>query len=129
MRFSSLRSALPSTGERHRIFSWQVAFLSLVTGILNALYWSVRNNPDDWSSLWIAGLLVRRGETGQLYDYDSVDFAAWAGPAWGEIVHFRSSLSSSPSLCPYPRGRLCCRPISGGLRPLSGVATVAFDDR
>ncbi|WP_024795923.1 glycosyltransferase 87 family protein [Tomitella biformata] len=80
-----------------RILTWPVFIVGLATGLLNALYWTSRQQPDDWSSLWIAGLLVRQGKTGHLYDHDPVDFAAWAGPAWDELV-----TAGTASAAPHP---------------------------
>lgn len=69
-----------------RILTLPVVVLALVVAVLNALYWRGRQFPDDWASLWIAGTLVRNGDAEHIYDFDPVDFASWAGPAWGEVI-------------------------------------------
>ncbi|AEK35424.1 putative membrane protein [Corynebacterium variabile DSM 44702] len=81
--------------ERPRILSGYVLVLSVFAGLVNALYWSGRQQPDDWSSLWIAGILVNNGNSDHIYDFDPTDFAAWSGSAWQEVI-VTNDLSAAP---------------------------------
>ncbi|MDN5682974.1 hypothetical protein [Corynebacterium glyciniphilum] len=42
------------------VLTLPVTLIALVCGFINALFWNGRQQPDDWSSLWIAGTLVNR---------------------------------------------------------------------
>ncbi|MBC2682347.1 DUF2029 domain-containing protein [Corynebacterium sp. 4HC-13] len=86
---------LRSDHNRPRILSGYVVALSVIAGLVNVLYWSGRQQPDDWSSLWIAGVLVKNGNSAHIYDFDPIDFAAWSGPAWQKVIE-------TNELSPYP---------------------------
>lgn len=68
------------------IISLPIFLFSLVFGALMIFVWQKRTQPDDWASLWIAGLLVDRGQQIHLYDHAPVDFGAIVGPAWLELA-------------------------------------------
>lgn len=36
------------------VLTLPVTLIALVCGFINALFWNGRQQPDDWSSLWIA---------------------------------------------------------------------------
>ena len=82
---------------RPRILTGYVVVLSVIAGLVNALYWSGRQQPDDWSSLWIAGILVNNGDSDHIYDFDPTDFAAWSGSAWQQVI-----ASHDLSAAPHP---------------------------
>ncbi|WP_312977244.1 hypothetical protein [Corynebacterium sp.] len=48
-----------------------MTLIALVCGFINALFWNGRQQPDDWSSLWIAGTLANQGDKEHIYDHDT----------------------------------------------------------
>lgn len=79
------------------VLTLPVTLIALVCGFINALFWNGRQQPDDWSSLWIAGTLVNQGDKEHIYDHDPSDFAAWSGPAWRDIIS-----NHDTSVAPHP---------------------------
>lgn len=71
-----------AAGSSTAIVSLPIFILSLIIGGLMVFIWQKRTQPDDWASLWIAGLLVDRGQQENLYDHAPVDFSAIVGSAW-----------------------------------------------
>ena len=65
-----------------RILSPAILVWAVLAGVLNAVVWHGHQQTDDWSSLWIAGLIAHGGDSASLYEIDLVDFARWSGPVW-----------------------------------------------
>ncbi|MBZ8177372.1 DUF2029 domain-containing protein [Corynebacterium sp. 3HC-13] len=66
-------------------------------GLVSALIMRGHQQPDDWSALWIAGLITKQGNTSELYRIDPQDFARWTGPVWEETVrHAEASAFPHP---------------------------------
>ncbi|MEJ5919399.1 glycosyltransferase family 87 protein [Corynebacterium sp. H78] len=76
--------------------SWQLGILAIVMGVANAWAWFERQQPDDWASLWIAGMLVDRGQVDHLYDRDPNEFSLIAGDEW------LSAAAQLPTPFPHP---------------------------
>ncbi len=53
------------------VLTLPVTLIALVCGFINALFWNGRQQPDDWSSLWIAGTLANQGDKEHIYDHDT----------------------------------------------------------
>lgn len=69
------------------ILGWYVHLIGLVVGQILWLMWrGGKQQPDDWSSLWVAGRVLAAGHADQLYAYDPFDFILPAGDAWLEWV-------------------------------------------
>ncbi len=79
------------------VLTLPVTLIALVCGFINSLFWNGRQQPDDWSSLWIAGTLANQGDKEHIYDHDPSDFAAWSGPAWRDIIS-----NHDTSVAPHP---------------------------
>lgn len=62
--------------------SWPLMAVSLLAGLASLLAWRGRQQPDDWASLWVGGLLMDRGQEAHLYDADPINFSAMSGEVW-----------------------------------------------
>ncbi|WP_297451022.1 glycosyltransferase family 87 protein [uncultured Corynebacterium sp.] len=80
-------TAASSSVKRSSVMTWPLILISLVAGFLTQLVWGERDQPDDWASLWIGGVLVDKGQIDHLYDHNPVDFSAMSGDAWLTAAH------------------------------------------
>lgn len=92
--------ATPRHGKEDegRILTWPIGIFASVIGILTASFWGRVTAADDFSSLWIAGLLYRDGDKQLLYDRSPEDFSTIQDEAWWEYAR---NLDVS-GLNPYP---------------------------
>lgn len=74
--------ATSSSTKRPSVMTWPLMLVSLVAGYITMLVWKDRDQPDDWASLWVGGVVVDKGQIDHLYDHDPVDFSAMSGEAW-----------------------------------------------
>lgn len=92
------RQAINRTVLRERgIVDLAGHILGLVVGVLTALVAAGSQQPDDWSSLWIAGQLVADDEEDHLYSIHPSDFALTDDPVWAEKI-----ATESTSAWPHP---------------------------
>lgn len=73
-----------ATRDEGRILTWPIGIFATVVGIFSAIFFSRVVTADDFSSLWIAGLLYRDGDKELLYDRSPNDFASIQDPVWWE---------------------------------------------
>lgn len=73
--------------------SWILAFL---ISTLGTWYLYSRQTGDDFSSLWIAGELVKNGMSDHIYDHSDVDFSSISGEAWNSMRYTVEDFSSFP---------------------------------
>ncbi|WP_162287312.1 glycosyltransferase family 87 protein [Corynebacterium urinipleomorphum] len=58
---------------------------ALFTGLFTALIVGPQSSGDDWSSLWIGGILAGRGEWAEAYSIHPADFAATGSAVWERL--------------------------------------------
>lgn len=68
--------------NQKRIMSPALWVLAGLVGLVNLFIWHNHQQTDDWSALWVAGLIAHGGDSDSLYQILPEDFARWYGPVW-----------------------------------------------
>ncbi|GAB3943122.1 hypothetical protein GCM10028828_10210 [Corynebacterium tapiri] len=68
------------------VIGWEGGVWAVIFGLVTTVLWKDRLFANDWLSLWVAGKMVRGGDTAHLYDSIPENFSAIGGDVWPRYV-------------------------------------------